>query len=315
MKEIGGYLELDRLSNKNYHKNAISLNTGRNAFVYLARAKKIKKVYIPYYLCASVSNVCKRENIDFEYYNIDKNFFPVFNKSLNSNEYLYIVNCFGQLQKKEILFYKKQFGNIILDNVQAFFDSPIKGVDTIYSCRKFFGVPDGAYLVSDACHLDFPTDTSIERMHHILGRLDSGSASKYFADFQTSEESLNTLPVCYMSKLTHALLSNIDYEAVYKKRNENWETLHKSLSKINPLFLKKPRGPYMYPFYCANGEAVRKALISKKIYIPMLWSNVLQLDDCVIEKDFAVNILPLPVDQRYNKEDMRQIVEILKINL
>lgn len=35
---------------------------------------------------------------------------------------------------------------IILDNTQSFFQKPISGIDTIYSCRKYFGVPDGAYL-------------------------------------------------------------------------------------------------------------------------------------------------------------------------
>ena len=30
-----------------------------------------------------------------------------------------------------------------------FYAKPIHGNDTFYTCRKFFGVPDGAYLYTD----------------------------------------------------------------------------------------------------------------------------------------------------------------------
>ena len=39
--------------------------------------------------------------------------------------------------------------NVIIDNVQAYFQRPIEGFDTLYSCRKYFGVPDGAVLYTD----------------------------------------------------------------------------------------------------------------------------------------------------------------------
>ena len=89
MREIGGYLELEKLVDNEYHKNALALNTGRNAFVCLAKLKNISKVYLPYYLCDSVYEVCKRENIDYEFYNIDKDFMPLFDKPLKDNEFLY----------------------------------------------------------------------------------------------------------------------------------------------------------------------------------------------------------------------------------
>jgi len=36
MNSIGGYFELELLRREEYHKNAIRLNTGRNAFEYVA---------------------------------------------------------------------------------------------------------------------------------------------------------------------------------------------------------------------------------------------------------------------------------------
>jgi hypothetical protein len=78
VKEIGGYLELDEFIDNEYYKDLIRLNTGRNALIYIIKAKKIKKLYIPYYLCNSISNVLVEYRIDFEYYNIDKKFNSIF---------------------------------------------------------------------------------------------------------------------------------------------------------------------------------------------------------------------------------------------
>jgi len=54
----------------------------------------------------------------------------------------------------------------------------------------------------------------------------------------------------------------------------------------------------MYPFYCKKGAVVRKTLQASKIYIPTLWPDV--FDICSfdsLEYDYAISILPLPVDQ------------------
>lgn len=40
MDEIGGYFQLEQLISNEYYNNLISLNTGRNALLYLLKAKK-----------------------------------------------------------------------------------------------------------------------------------------------------------------------------------------------------------------------------------------------------------------------------------
>ena len=58
MTEIGGYIELDKYALPMLHEGAISLNCGRNCLAYLLRARKIKKILLPKFLCDSVSSVC-----------------------------------------------------------------------------------------------------------------------------------------------------------------------------------------------------------------------------------------------------------------
>ncbi len=311
MREIGGYFGLEQLIKNEYYKDLIALNSARNALVYILKARKIKKLYIPYFLCESVANVLQSEGYLYEYYHIDNALLPIFDKRLDGDEYLYIVNYYGQIDKEKAIELKNRYGNIILDNVQAFFQEPIVGIDTIYSLRKFFGVPDGAYLSCDvALNEEISQDISMNRMKHILGRYEGESASLYYSDFKSNDASFKEEPLKYMSRLTHNILGAIDYERARMAREENYKHLEKELGKRNKLDFKMPKGPYAYPFYCENGMDIKKRLAEKKIFVATLWPNVLDMNG-TLEKDFAENILPLPVDQRYSEDDMKYIVKEL----
>lgn len=308
MKEIGGYFGLEAFPGEEYHNDLIALNNGRNALAYLLGVRKIQKLYIPHFLCDSVSGVCAREDCQVEYYAIGPDFLPVFDRDLDPDEYLYVVNYYGQISNDQVRRMKDRWKQIIFDNVQAFFQKPVPGVDTIYSCRKFFGVPDGGYVSTDAVQeATLEQDISKDRMKHILGRFE-GVASDYYAEFKANDHSFVELPVRAMSALTHNLLRAIDYEAVRQRRNENYAALDAALAGRNGLKPTAPDGPYAYPFYCENGMQVKQALAAKKIYVATLWPNALKLEGS-LEKDYAENILPLPCDQRYTQEDMMRIIE------
>ena len=162
---------------------------------------------------------------------------------------------------------------------------------------------------------ELPEDVSSERLKHLLGRFETGSASTYYQDFQKNDESFRNLELRKMSKLTHNILGAIDYEKVKKIREENYLFLHEHLKQTNRLILTIPEGPYAYPFYCKNGMELRRKMAELKIYIPTLWPNVLCSDD-LIAKDYAENILPLPCDQRYSCKNLNNLLKICKeINL
>ena len=314
MKEIGGYFGLEQFTDRSMYADLIAVNSARNALVYILRSRGIKKLYIPYYLCNSVSGVCDREGFAYEYYNIGEDLLPKFEKTLDAGEYLYVVNYFGQITDESIIALKEKHQNIICDNVQAFFRNPIEGIDTVYSCRKFFGVPDGGYVATDAkLDTELPVDISMDRMKHVLGRFEGKSASDYYGDFRENDDAFESLELREMSKLTSNIMSVVDYESVKCKREENFSTLHALLKDKNSLDIKLPIGPYVYPFYCKNGMAIKKSLAQKKIFIPTLWPEVIEMGQ-TFEADLAENILPLPCDQRYDKDDMERIVnEIVKL--
>lgn len=312
MREIGGYIEIDTYSQPMLHDGATALNCGRNALAYLIKAKNIKKIYIPRFLCDSVRNVCQRENISVEYYSVGIDFLPA-NLPEELDGWFYLVNYYGQLKNSTIREFAKKHKKIIVDNVQAYFQMPVEGIDTIYTCRKFFGVADGAFLYTDTTLKEnLPQDESYNRMGFLLGRFER-SASEFYQEYVKNNDLFDNEPVKRMSKLTDNLLHAIDYEKVKKQREENFVTLHNAFKNINKLSLIVPDGAFMYPLYVKNGEAVRKALQKIKIYIPTLWADtfvVCDKDD--IQCHMAQNILPIPCDQRYHTEDMEYIIENLE---
>ena len=310
MEEIGGYFELEHFRGEEYHSGLIGVNNGRSALLYILKARKISKLYLPYFLCDSVSNMCRKNGYDISFYPIGADFLPEFHEALSPSEYLYVVNYYGQITDDQIRELKVRHGNIIVDNVQAFFRRPVPGIDTVYSCRKFFGVPDGGYVSTDAVLKgELDQDTSKDRTAHLLGRFEE-TASKYYADFKKNDLSFVNTPLRSMSELTKNLLRAIDYEQVRSIRNTNYAVLDRMLGEKNKLRLVAPDGPYCYPFYCENGMEIKKKLADQKIYVPTLWPNVLGMEG-TLEKDYAENILPLPCDQRYRPEDMQFVLQLL----
>lgn len=97
---------------------------------------------------------------------------PVIPDADFSNKWLYVVNYYGQLKNEKIEKISNSAKKLIVDNVQAFFQPPVAHVQTIYNCRKYFGVADGAYLYSDKeLKRDIHKDNSFNRYEFLRGVL------------------------------------------------------------------------------------------------------------------------------------------------
>lgn len=311
MKEIGGYIEIDRYTRPMLHEGTIALNCGINALAYLIEARNIKKIVMPRYLCHSMPDVCSRHGVAVRSCSIGSDF-QYGEVALEEDEWLLLVNYYGQTDNATIQKLAEQYHRVIVDNTQAYFQIPVTGVDTLYSCRKFLGVPDGAFLYTEArLARSLPRDESFEHMHFLLGRFER-TASEFYSEYTANNARFAQEPLKRMSKLTENLLHGIDYEQIKHRRTENFIHLHRALADRNRLRLTVPEGPFMYPFWTENGVALRREVKKRKIYIPTLWPNI--LETCApdtVEYDMAANILPLPCDQRYGLEEMETMLQAL----
>ena len=313
MQPIGGYFSLELPKGKEYHKDAIRLNTGRNCLEYILKARGYKKVYLPYYTCEVVLEPFKKLGIPYEFYHIDINLEIRDKLTLKADEALLYVNYYGLKQRYVEQLAEKMGECLIIDNTQAFYAMPIAGIDTFYTCRKFFGVPDGAYLYTEKkLDEEFEQDLSYDRMTFLNKRLDLGAEAAY-GDFQELSKSLVGQLIKRMSNLTYRMMQGIDYVSVAKLRRENYIQLHRKLASSNTLDLplEEDAVPMVYP-YLTPAKGLRERLIENKIFVARYWPNVLEWttkDD--VEHLLAYQMQPLPIDQRYGNEEMDTIGNLI----
>jgi len=309
-REIGGFFQLELNKNYEYHKNAIKLNSSRYGLQYILKAKKYKKIYIPYYDCDSMLQPILQEKVNYEFYHINENFEPVIDKELLEEECLLYINYFG-INNKNVYKVKERFKNVVIDNSQAFFEMPLEDIDTIYSCRKFFGVSDGGYLYTNKfLEEDIEEETSYDRGEFLLKRIDR-TANETYELFRKNEEYLCKCGMKKMSRLTSSILANVDYEKCKSIRNRNFLYLHENLKNINELKLDSSNvnGPMFYPLLI-NDDNLRSKLIKNKIYVATYWKEVKEkIDSKKYEYYLTEKMIPIPIDQRYDIEDMKFIIK------
>ena len=306
-KRIGGYFELELPVKQEYHLEALALNSGRFCLEYLLRCKKYKKVYVPYFTCDSALEPIRKLNIPHAFYHIDTTYHIVDSILLKKDEALLYTNYWGLMDDYCLELYEKYGQQLILDYTQAFFSKAIAGCDTFYSCRKFFGVPDGGYLYTDII-FDFKiqTDESYKRIDSLIKRIDLSPEAGY-VDFQKTSELFHDMPIRYMSKFTKRMMAGLDYLAISKQRKNNYNYLANALGEK---LLDKDAVPMIFPYKCEAGQELRKYLIEKKIFVAKYWPNVDTYEGVSkVEAWMTNHILPLPIDQRYSEEDMDYIVQ------
>ena len=311
MMSIGGYFELEIREGKHFHQGAIKLSTARQCFEYILKARRYTKVYIPYYTCDVIIEPLMKLNVKYEYYHINSLLDPVFDKKIESSEAFLYTNYFG-LKQDTVLYLSRFYPNLIVDNAQAFFAKPIEGVDTFYSARKFFGVPDGAYLYTTALlDIDFPIYNPIDNMNYLIGRI-TDSAEGYYKDFQESEKRMSNQEIHRMSVLSDKILSSLDYVSIIERRRFNYHLLYSALTAFNKFdfsISENQNVPLIYPFYTSKA-GLRQQLILEHVYVPQYWQNVVnKIDAKCLEYSIANNMIALPIDQRYDEKTMNILIE------
>ena len=312
-KTIGGYIPLELSKGEVYYPNLIALNTGRNALEYILRIRKYTAIYLPYFTCEVLLEPLKKLNIPYQFYHIDEDLDPVIDFEIGERSCFLYTNYFG-IKTNTVKRLANEIKNLIVDNAQAFFCEPIADCDTFYSCRKFFGVPDGAYLnISAQLGLSLKQDQSRGRFSHLIKSIDLNIEEGY-ADYIANNNVLCNNEIKKMSVLTETILASIDYEKCADIRRKNFAYLNEHLGEENILRLNFSGDdvPMVYPLLLED-PSVKQQLISQKIFVATYWPNVFEWANAdSFEYFLARNLVSIPIDHRYTLADMNLIVKTLK---
>ncbi len=311
MEDIGCHFKFENFSGNCFHNTNLLLSSGRNCLRYIINERDITTLFLPYFLCESLSDVSNAEGINVVYYHIDDNMLPanIDKSQLNEHSFLYFVNYYGLL-RKNIDAIIDEYKFVIIDNTHDFFDKDIHNADVIYNYRKYFGVPDGACIVSPNLKYNnkYNLGNSLNKIIEMVSRDETGEFFHY-PTFADADKFFREEELCYMSNFTNNYLKSIDYLQALKQRLKNYSYLQNALKNRNLLDLSQQELTFMYPLMCEDGIELRNYLQSNNIYAQFLWPNIQWNGACNQEIIKANQIVLLPIDQRYSEIEMRYIAE------
>ncbi|MDR8397788.1 MULTISPECIES: hypothetical protein [Paraburkholderia] len=314
-RAIGGYfeLELPRVEAP-LHGDALRFQSSRAAFLALLRAKRPAAVWMPWYICDAMIEPLRMTGTPVKRYRLDADL-RVQSADIGDDEWLLYVNYFDLCARQvDDVLSRFPRERVLIDNAQAFFAQPADCLATLYSPRKFLGVPDGGYLVTRQ-PIDMPEaidDASLLRCGHLLTRLAKDAEAGY-AGYAAAEEGLKYQEPLQMSRLTERLLASIDYADVRARRIENFAFLHEKLQRYNRFTFRHDEHavPLCYPFFDAPTGA-RETLRAQRIYTPTYWPDVADAEGAPdFERNLPASTLCLPCDQRLTRDDLAPMVQHL----
>lgn len=322
MMEIGSFIELQFPKGLEYYKgetNIARLNSGRVAIWHAFRVLGCEAIWLPYYQCNSVREFLSRKGVTIKYYHIDQNFNPI-DLFPEKNDAVLIVNYFGVMSVKRIQTLAKQFANVIIDNSQAFFSKPIKGCMNVYSARKFVGVPDGAYVIGENANMyvdEYEQCYSSDTALFLLQRIEYGCEGKTYQTRTINEERIDTEDAKRMSMLTRSILDGTDYNYICIKRQENFSvasSLFGTINQFNPsLYYDEGCVPMVYPLVVEDDSLLQK-LLDHKHFQGHWWNYLLkEVAKDSFEYWLSRYIIPITIDQRYSKAELRHLREVCKL--
>lgn len=310
MRAVGGFLGLEptRGVGQPYHRTT-ALSTGRSCLVTILERLRPRRLHLPFYVCDVVVRAVEQTGTCFEFYAIDDQLeiaAPL--PGCQPDELLLYVNYFGLKSRYLRVLAELYSGALVVDDCQAFYRRGLAGSWSFNSARKFFGVPDGAYLYGPPGERLPALSPSRVGHRHLVTRL-AGDLPKAREQFLEHEARLDHVPRA-MSILSRAILRDVDYGGAAAARRRNFRTLGNSLGDRNLLdcALDDDAVPLYYPFLWK--APLRRSLRERGIFVPCLWPELGARTEAGFEHERAMAqcLCLLPIDQRYDERAMKRVI-------
>jgi dTDP-4-amino-4,6-dideoxygalactose transaminase len=329
-------------SNSLFDKNVYYLSHGRAAINLILKSIIIRGSFLlPSYLCESVLQPFISNNVKIDFYEVDDNLHinleDLALKIKKGNiQGVYIINYFGFLYndetnqflqeiKKEVLIIEDfSHGSLLETNGHN-----LIGHFIFSSLRKYLSLPDGCILINKS-HLKLNQELISGSFHNFFELKFTGKILKsiynksmpkkvleqaYLKLFQHGEEILNTNSEIFsISNYSMEVLKTIDFKLNLSTRQQNFKKLQILFQDIDndiELFnftIEKDISPFIFPIKVRNEirNKLRRKLGRENLYCSILWPKSTALNIYQFPRTYKLcnSILCLPIDQRYNTENM-----------
>ncbi|OOM77938.1 TDP-4-oxo-6-deoxy-D-glucose transaminase [Clostridium puniceum] len=346
LKPIGGeqWFDInlfDDKLNKFKSTEAVFLNSGQSAIRFILKDIGIRDgeyILMPSYLCPTILYSFKKLNIKYEFYKINKDLsIDLDDVKSKMNKFnikaVFFINYFGFYHNEDTIEYLLQLKNrdiiIIEDAVQMLWFNRKKFIgDYVFnSYRKFLPIDGSIVLCNKTKKIDFEEDNYYEKVNlarakkTLFQNFNIGSEEEFLNLYEEAEvEYYKREKIIGMDYESKKMLSKVAYEFIHKKRKENYSYLHNLLienKKIQIMYSKNRINDNTIlglPILIKNRDEIRRKLREVSIYCPVHW-NILHEDWCnkyADSKFVSTRIITIPIDQRYDLNDMERIANIIE---
>lgn len=197
------------------------------------------------------------------------------------------------------------------------------------SLRKSLGINDGGILITKHS-IDKSQIAQIQTEFVTLRKqaqskklqynhsYDFNVKSQYRSELSKAEHILNEFHDIYaMSDDSRLRLKLINYHHIAKVRRVNYANLIEELKAIDGIKIIEsnviPTSPFSLPIIVKNQIDFQKELSKRGVYAPVLWPiRAEQSAICPNSRHFSEHMLSIPIDQRYDYNDIHDIASIIK---
>jgi len=196
----------------------------------------------------------------------------------------------------------------------------------VSSIRKSIGVCDGALILS---HLPMPMEYVKECLPEFCDRRyraqtqkrdylfskNSDTKQMFLGEIRKCEEILNAFTdIHHISKTALRMISSLNGEHIAYARIENMRHLMQRLYgkvRIVPGVERCLGGaPFSLPILVENRDQIQQMLAKAGVYAPVLWPICNEARKiCRVSALMSDQMLSIPIDQRYDWDDMEEIAE------
>ncbi|HOU95414.1 MAG TPA: hypothetical protein PLN06_02165 [Bacteroidales bacterium] len=320
------------------------LSTGREALGLVADSISVYRetILIPAYCCNSMIQPFLTRGWEIHYYPLNNNFSVKEPELISlchkySPKAILLMNYFGVSKTESIASrIKSEFRDIILieDFTHVLFSPAVftnKYIDYFAaSIRKWIPIYDGAIFLSR----NYLTIPEFEQNNDFLKLRREGQQGKYNYTYckddalkisfrnslKKAEQLLDSQNFVHsISEESFEILKHLNINNLAYSRRNNYFHLKSLLEIVDGISIPVKYAdysdtiPFSFPVLLANRDLVQTKFADRGLYAPVLWP----LNDscrkvCQFSCRMADEMLSIPIDQRYNFDDIEDIASIIK---
>lgn len=328
---------------KKFGRELTYLRTGREALMYASctcKSGKESVILCPAYCCWSMTAPFEITGWTIVYYRlngdltIDENYLDSLLRACKPDVIL-TMNFYGSASTQSAIAKVKAYNEEI--TVIEDFSHCTFCLDKIFneqvdyyvtSIRKSIGVCDGALVLSkkptNKAYLqhespDFGSlrlDAQRQKGRYAFTKsLDDKDV--FLSELRQGEAMIDKLDGVHpISAVSEMMIATINGEEIAFARRENmkhlWELLKGKVEMIPKLERSFDGAPFSLPILVENRDEVQKELAQKGVYAPVLWPISDEARKvCKVSAYISDSMLSLPIDQRYNYDDIEDIAKVV----